>query len=156
VAGAHAIRSIAFDGDHLPIVALRDALATRVGDPLDRATLGHDRAALQQVLAARGYLAAVVEPGRVTLDASGGAFVTFGIATGPVFHVRSIAVTGAAAKDAGVVTIAQGDVALPDRLARERDAIATRLGARGTHAGVALEVTRDPAAAAVDVILAVR
>ena len=156
VSSRHEIRSVAFDGNHLPMAALRDSLTTRAGDTLDHAKLDRDRIALQNVLAARGFLAATVDEGRVTFDADGGAFVSFAIAPGPLFHVRSIAVVGASETDAGVVTIGKGEVVLADRLAHARDAIAERLTIRGKPATVALEVVPDAAAAMADVVLVAR
>ncbi len=152
---SHTIQSIAFDGKHLPMAELRGALSAHAGELLDHAKLDRDRLALAHVLSARGYLAASVGDAQVTLDAAGGAFVSFEVVLGPVFHVRSIEVVGATAKDAGVVTIATGDVAIADQLAHERDAIADRLAARGRSSSVALQIIPDVATATVDVTLAV-
>ena len=132
---------------------LRDVLSTHAGDVLDRTKLAHDKLALEGVLAARGYLAAKVDAGRVTFDASGGAFVTFAISKGPVFHVRSIVVSGATEKDAGVMTISTGEVVLAERLAHAREAIAERLKSRGKPSTVALDVILDAKTASADITL---
>jgi outer membrane protein assembly factor BamA len=148
------VQSVSLDGGfRLPDAALRDVLTTRAGDQLDEAKLAHDRVAMQDVLAARGYLAASVGAAQVTFDEAGAAFVTFPVAIGPVFHVRSVQVMGAAPKDAGVVTLSAGEVVSPARIAEARDALADRLTARGKHGSVTVQTTTDAAAAAVDVVL---
>jgi outer membrane protein assembly factor BamA len=147
------LESVALDAHDLPVTSLREVLASRAGDPLDRAKLEHDRAALQNALAARGYFAAKVGAADVSFDEHGGAYVTFAIDQGPEFHVRTVEVTGATAKDAGVVTLTAGEVASPARFAQAREALAERLAARGKPATVTVEVTTDEAAAAVDVVL---
>jgi len=147
------IESVAFDGDRLPVAALRDVLATHAGDVVNTATLEHDRAALRAALASRGYLRANVSPAQVTFDDDGGAFVTFAIDQGSEFHVRSVNVAGAPAKDAGVVTITAGEVASPVHIEEERQALATRLAARGKQATVTVQMATDDAASAVDVTL---
>lgn len=148
------IASIALDGGRdLPVTSLREVLASHAGDLLDRATLEHDRAALQDALARRGYLAAKVGPAEVRFDERGSAYVIFTIDAGPELRVRRVTVTGVAAKDAGVVTLAPGEVASPERFEEAREALADRLDARGKPAQVAVEVTTDEAAGAVDVVL---
>ena len=79
--------------------------------------------------------------------------MTFSVETGPEFHLRSVQVTGAAPKDAGVVTLSAGEVASPARIAEARDALADRLTARGKPASVTVQTTTDASAAAVDVVL---
>jgi hypothetical protein len=153
--GPRLLRSVAIDGHGLPLVALREVIATRVGEPADPARLEHDRAALADALHARGYLAAKVAPARVSGDVTG-AYVTFAIAQGKLYRVRSVVVTGASAREAGVVTLAAGDTALPDRIERAREALADRLAARGKKLNVELELATDDAAAAVDVSLVAR
>jgi len=147
------IESVSLDGERLPVAALRDVLATHAGDLVDSAKLEHDRSALQAALARRGYLRANVSPAQVTFDDDGGAFVTFAIDQGTEFHVRSVNVAGAPAKDAGVVTITAGEVASPVHIEEERQALATRLAARGKQATVTVQIATDDAAGAVDVTL---
>jgi outer membrane protein assembly factor BamA len=147
------IESVSFDGDRLPVAALRDALATRAGDLLDASALAHDRAALQATLAGRGYLRAKVSPAQVNFDDDGGAFVTFAIAQGTEFHVRSVNIAGVPAKEAGVVTIAEGEVASPAHIEEARQALAAWLAARGAPATVTVQIATDAAAGVVDVTL---
>lgn len=154
-AKAHQVESIAFEGRALPVPALRAVLSTHTGDTLDIARLEKDRVAVEAELVARGYLAAKVAPAQVGFDA-GGAFVTFAVTQGPLYHVHAIAVTGATARDAGVVTLVAGDPVEADRLAHARDALSARLGARGKSGAVAVELARDDREATVDVELSVR
>jgi len=102
------IQSIAFDGRSLPVMAMRQILASRPGDLLDSAKLERDRASLQAFLEARGFLAARVDVPSVTFAPNGGAYVSFAIAQGPMFHVRNVRLVGASDQD-GVVTISPGD-----------------------------------------------
>jgi len=149
------VQSVSLDGGpRLPDAALRAVLETRAGDQLDAAKLGHDRTAMQDTLAARGYLAAKVGAAQVSFDESGAAYVTFAVDPGRQFHVRSVTVTGATAKDAGVVTIAAGEVVSTSRITQARDALADRLAARGKRGTVTVNMSTDEAAAAVDVVLA--
>ncbi|HEY1556782.1 MAG TPA: POTRA domain-containing protein [Kofleriaceae bacterium] len=154
-AGPQVIAGVALDGHGLATAGLRGVLATLPGTQLDAARLTHDRDALRDTLVARGYLAARVSAPAVTLDASGAAFVTFAIAQGPLYRVRSVAVTGASARETGIITLATGDVALAERIASARVALADRLAARGKRGEVSAHVVPDDAAAAVDVELAV-
>jgi len=147
------IASIALDARDLPVTSLREVLASHAGDMLDGATLDHDRAALEDALAQRGYLTAKVGAAQISFDERGSAYVTFAIDAGPEFHVRKVEVTGATAKDAGVVTLSTGEVASPTRFAQAREALSERLAARGKKASVTVQVTTDEAAAAVDVVL---
>ncbi len=155
VTRAQEVESVALEGRGLPMPALRAVLATKTGDIVDRAKLDHDRDALEATLVARGYLDAKVEPAQVDLDANGGVLVTFAIAQGPLFHVRSVSLTGAGERDAGIVTIAEGEVALPAHVSEARDALAERLAARGKRRPVTAQVTTDHASATVDVQLVV-
>jgi outer membrane protein assembly factor BamA len=155
VARPQEVESVALEGRGLPLPALRAVLATRTGDIVDRAALDHDRAALAAVLVARGYLDAQVAPAHIDFDVNGGVFVTFAISQGPEFHVRSVELTGAGERDAGVVTLAAGQVAQADHLAQARDALADRLAARGKRRPVTIQVTPDHASATVDVQLVV-
>lgn len=149
------VESVAFDGPRdLPAAALRDVLTTRSGDVLESAKLEHDRDALQSALVARGFLAAHVGEPQVSFDDDGGAFVTFAIEQGAQFHVRGVAVEGAAAKDAGVVTLAAGEVASSARFEQERQALATRLAARGKPSNVVVQTS--VAGDAVDVTFVVQ
>lgn len=149
------VESVALEGDHLPMATLRAALSTHIGDQLDRGKLAHDRAAMKAALVARGYLDAQVEPAQVLFD-HGAAFVTFAVAPGPSFTVRSVKVVGATPRDAGVVTIAQGEIVLADRIAHARDALADRLAARGKPRAVSVRVVPDEAHASVDIELVAR
>jgi outer membrane protein assembly factor BamA len=149
------VRSIALEGQKLPKARLRAVLATHAGDQLDTAHLAHDRDAMERELADIGYLAARVEPAIITFDARGAAYITFEIATGKLFHLRTVEVTGAA-RDAAVVTIASGDDAIRERIEHARVALAEGLARRGKPASVELSVHTDLAAAAVDVVLATR
>lgn len=147
------IESVSLDGERLPAAALRDVLTTHAGDVPDASKLEHDRMAMQVALAARGYRRATVSPAQVTFDADGGAFVTFTVAPGTEFHVRSVNIAGVPAKDAGVVTLAPGEVASPVHIEEARQALATRLAVRGTPATVTVHLAIDDAAGAVDVTL---
>ncbi|MBV8758038.1 MAG: hypothetical protein JO257_12200 [Deltaproteobacteria bacterium] len=142
------VESVALDGPtDLPAAALRDVLATRSGDQLDSGRLAQDRVALQGALVARGYLAAQVGEPQVSFDEDGGAFVTFPIERGAQFHVRAVAIEGAAAKDAGVVTLGAGEVVSAPRLEEARQALATRLASRGKPSRVAVQMSTDAGAA---------
>lgn len=147
------VQSVAVDGRGLPVHALRALLTTRAGDLLDGNRLEQDRIALEGELAARGYLAAVVEPADVTFGPAGGAFVTFSITQGPVFKLRSVTVTGATEREHGVLTIAAGDDAIADRIERARQNLADHLSSRGQAREVTVALRTDRAANAVDVEL---
>ena len=153
------VRSVALDGLRLPQARLREVLETRPGAPLDRARLERDREAMERRLAELGYLAARVDPATVTFDKAGAAYVTFEIDQGKLFHLRSIEVTGAG-RDAVVVTLTPGDLAVRDRIESARDALTDaldrRAGPRDRPASVELSVRTDLAAAAVDVTFATR
>lgn len=148
------VKSVAFDGRSLPLAMLRAAVSTRPGDQLDADKLAADREALIAALAARGYLAARVDPAHV-VQTGAGAFVTFAVVPGPQYRVRSVAVVGASQRDAGVVTVAAGEIVEAHRIERARAALADRLAARGKPGDVEARVTRDPAQAAVDIELVV-
>jgi outer membrane protein assembly factor BamA len=149
------VQSVALDGHgNLPIVALRAVLSTHAGDQLDSKKLEQDRASLEATLVARGYLHANVKAAEVMFDAGRSAYVMFSIAQGPLFHVRSVTVSGAAQRDTGVVTIATGDIMMQDRVERARGALADRLAARGKSVAVTTNVVTDDTAASVDVELA--
>ena len=146
------IESVALDGDDLPMAALRAALATRVGAPLDQATLARDRSALEAVLVARGYLAAHVAPAQVLSD-GGAADVTFDVHPGRLFVISHVSVVGASPLDAGVVTLSPGDPVLASRLAEARQALTARLISRGAaHAVVTTHLTQDLAHATATVV----
>ena len=147
------VESVALDGKDLPVAALRQVLSTRTGDQLDPDKLAADHDALVTALVARGYLEARVAKAQVMFDAAGGAFITFDMTTGPLFHVRDVRVIGAAERDTGIVTIARGEVVRADRLEQARAALATRLLARGKPATVALDLEHDALTSSVDVVL---
>lgn len=150
------IQGVALDGGRdLPSAALRAVIATRAGDLLDAPRLERDRAAIEAELAARGYRSAHVAPASVTHGPRGGAYVVFDVDAGPMFHLRSVAVTGPGKRDAGVVRLAAGDEARSDRMRLARQTLADTFLHRGGKA-VELQVTTDPAAAALDVVLATR
>ena len=149
------VRSVTLDGHHLPLAALRQLLSSQPGSLLSADALARDRAAMERALIARGYLAAVVAPASVTHGPAGDAYVVFDLVPGPLFHLRSIAVTGPG-KDAGVQTLSPGDPAIGARLDDARTALAAALARRGRSGVVALSVRTDVAAAAVDVELATR
>jgi outer membrane protein assembly factor BamA len=137
------VESIALDGDDLPMSALRAALATPVGAPLDDAALARDRAALEAVLVSRGYLAAHVAPAQVLSD-GGAADVTFEVRPGRQFVISHVSVVGASPLDAGVVTLSPGDPVLASRLAEARQALTARLVSRGApHATITTHLTPD-------------
>jgi outer membrane protein assembly factor BamA len=146
------VQSVAFDGRALPLTVLRSVLTTQAGELVDDAKLGRDREALVAALAARGYLAARVDAPRVVVGESG-AFVTFAIDLGVQFRVRTVSVAGAVQRDAGVITLAAGEVFAAERVARAREALADRLAARGKHSVVEARVLPDLAAGVVDVEL---
>jgi outer membrane protein assembly factor BamA len=151
------LQSIALDGRDLPTAQLREVLSSHVGEQLDYGKLDADRVALREALAARGYLAADVDAPVVTFGTGGGAFVTFAVHPGALYHLRDVTVTGPAARAAGVVTIGAGEVAEADRIARARQGVANVLATRGKTSGaVEAKLHVDAAAAAVDVELATR
>lgn len=150
------VQSIAIDGHGLPLAALRAALTTRPGQQLDAQRLEHDRGALEAELASRGYLSARVDPAIVTFGAGGGAFVTYQINQGPVFHFRAIRVVGASEKDTGVVTISPGEEANPGRIERARQQLAANLVRHGGKPRqVVVSTHQDAAQASVDLELSV-
>jgi outer membrane protein assembly factor BamA len=146
------VQSISFDGRSLPMATLREALVTKLGDVVDQEKLARDRESLLSALADRGYLAAQVDaPHVVQTDA--GAFVTFAVNPGPEFRVRSVTVSGATPLEAGVVTLAAGDIVDGHRLERAREALADRLAARGKRRDVLVHLSTDDAHAVVDIEL---
>jgi len=153
---AQEIQSVAIDGGRgLPLAALRARLQTRPGLMIDATALALDRGAIEGELMERGRLAAKVEPATVTFDRDGGAFVTFTVAQGPMFKLRSVRVDGATDKDTGVVTLGVGDEASADRIERARQALGENLARRGKPSAVAVSVTPDLASGVVDVVFAV-
>jgi outer membrane protein assembly factor BamA len=151
------VQSVAIDGGHgLPLATLRSVLHTQVGRTLDDAALDRDREALETALEERGYLAAHVAPPSVTYDARGGAYIVFDIDRGPMFHLRSVEVTGPGEREVGVVTIAAGDEAVRARVEHARQALLETFARRGHKADVELTQRTDFAAAAVDVVIATR
>lgn len=150
------ILSVSIDGRGLPMAALRDVLETQAGTLIDLSTVQRDRAALTKVLVDRGYLAARVDPPRVMFGAGGAVYVTFPVAQGPMFRIRSIRVAGASANEAGVVTLAGGEVADADRIALTRRAVEARLKVRGKQDAVEASLALDSAAGLVDIQLTAR
>src|SRR5689334_9608277 len=150
------VQSIAVDGGrNLPRSALRAAVSTKIGDQVDTQRLERDRAAIVAELEARGYLAAKVAPASVTHARRGGAYIVFDVEPGPVFHLRSVAVTGPGQRDAAVIHLAAGDEASQDRIALARQTLAESFARRGGKQ-VELLVTTDVPAAALDVELATK
>ena len=155
------VQSVALDGSRgLPVAELRATLATHAGELLDAQKLEHDRGALETALVNRGYLSAKVAPASVMFDSSGGAFISFAIERGALFHVRNVEVVGATEQNAGVVTIKKGEVVRSDKLERARAALAERLVVRSAKQtqkpSVAVKLEPDEATAAVDVVLGVK
>lgn len=148
------IQSVSFDGRNLPLAALRDVLATRAGNLIDLDTVKRDRAALEQTLVGRGYLAAKVAEPRVTFGAGGAVYVTFAIAQGPLFRIRNVTVLGATVADAGVVTLGAGEIADADRIGNARRALEARLRVRGKTTTVDAKLALDATHGVVDVELA--
>jgi hypothetical protein len=170
VARLQEVRSVALDGRNLPEARLREVLRTRTGEQLDSTRLERDREAMEQRLAELGYLAARVDPPTVTFDRAGAAYVTFEIDQGKLFHLRTVEVTGAG-RDAVVVTLTSGDLAVRHRIESARDALSDALERRADQrpghravrgepreppSSVELSVHTDLAAAAVDVTFATR
>ncbi len=153
---AQEIQSISIDGRGLPLATLRAVLTTHVGQLLDGTKLEQDRVALETELATLGYLAARVESPSVTFGANGGAFVSFQISQGAVFHLRQVQVSGATERDAGVVTLASGDEAIASRIERARQTIAGNLARRGKPNQVVVAMRTVPEAALVDLELITR
>ncbi len=150
------VQSIAIDGGRLlPRSALRAVVSTKVGDRLDERRLERDRAAIEAELEARGHLSAKVAPASVTHGPRGGAYVVFDVEPGPMYHLRSVTVTGPGQREADVVRLAAGDEASHVRITRARQALADTLARHGGKQ-VELVVTTDEAAAALDVELATR
>jgi outer membrane protein assembly factor BamA len=147
------VQSVSLDGHDLPVTALRSVLATHTGDLLDSTKLATDRAALEAALIARGFLAARVQAAQVMFDSGGGAYVTYQITPGAMFHVRDVRVVGAPERDTGIVTIARGEIVNTERIEQARDALATRLAARGRAASVAIKLESDVLTRSVDVVL---
>lgn len=153
--GAHAgarVESVALDGDDLPMAELRAVLTTHIGGALDDAKLSRDRAALEAVLVAHGYLEARVAPAEVLFD-GGAADITFDVRPGRQFVISEVHVVGASARDAGVVTLAPGEPVLASRLAEARQALAARLAARGKPHTVTTQLAPDPSRATAIVTL---
>jgi outer membrane protein assembly factor BamA len=146
------VQSISFDGRALPLATLRDALATKQGDIVDAEKLASDRESMIAALAARGYLAAQVGPARI-VQTDRGAFVTFTVEPGPQFRVRSVSVAGATQLEAGVVTLAAGEIVDGHRIERAREALADRLAARGKRRDVLVHLSTDDDRALVDIEL---
>ncbi|MBS1119961.1 MAG: hypothetical protein H6Q90_2189 [Deltaproteobacteria bacterium] len=155
IAKSQRIESISIDGVGLPIAALRATMSTKLGTIVDDATLEADRARLLAALTRRGYLAAKVAPPVVTFG-GGGVYVVFDIVRGPLYHLSAVELVGPSWHDAGVVTIAAGDEALGDRLARARQAAQDTLSRHGKSVQVELILHPDPIAETVAIQLVTR
>ncbi|MGN6109931.1 MAG: hypothetical protein ACTHU0_32790, partial [Kofleriaceae bacterium] len=86
----------------------------------------------------------------------GGAYIVFDVETGPMFHLRSVVVSGPGRRDAGVVTLAAGDAAIRERLERARQTLVDTLARRRPRPEVELVTRVDQRAAALDVELVTR
>lgn len=150
------VLSVSLDGRELPVAALREVLETQPGTLIDLAAVQRDRVALTKVMVDRGYLAARVETPRVTFGAGGVVYVTFSITQGALFRIRNIAVAGASAHEAGILTLASGEVADADRIALTRRAVEARLKVRGKQHAVDAALALDTAAGLVDIQLTAR
>lgn len=140
------------DERRLPIQELRTLLSTKPHELLDDQKLARDRRVLEDALVARGYLAATVEPASVTFTKNGGAYVVFDVERGPLFRLGEVKVSGPAAGDADVVTIATGDEAVRSRIERARQTLADAVAHRGITVELALREDRATATLAVDLI----
>jgi outer membrane protein assembly factor BamA len=152
------IQSISIDGGNgrLPITALRAALSSRVGGIADDGVLARDREALETMLEARGYLSAKVAPPTILDAPTGGTYVVFDVDPGPMFHFRTVEVTGPGKQEVGVVTIASGDDAISERATHARQALEATFARRGRKVSVELAQHTDVSAAAVDVTITTR
>jgi outer membrane protein assembly factor BamA len=148
------VESVALEGRDLSIAALRSVLVTHPGDMLDAAKLTADREALRASLVASGYLDARVQAAQISFDSAGGAYVTFALNPGALFHVREVTVTGAPASETGIMTIGRGDVVRADRLEQSRDALTTRLSSRGKPERVTIRLVPDASTSTADIVLA--
>jgi outer membrane protein assembly factor BamA len=148
------VQSVSLDGRSLPS-NLRSVLSLHAGERFDADKVVRDRNALITALTDLGYLRAHVSDPVVTHDSTGGVFVTYAIAQGPQFVVRTVTVTGVTDKDAGVVTLAAGEIVAADRIVHARQALAERLRVRGKRGAVTANVHPDPAGTVADVELAV-
>ena len=146
------VQSIAFNGRALPTATLRQALSTKPGDVLDEEKLARDREAVLAALASRGYLAAKVGAARI-VQTNAGAFVTFAVEPGTQFRIRSVRVAGTTQLEAGVVTLAAGEIVDGHRIDRAREALADRLAARGKRRDVMVHLSTDEALPLVDIEL---
>ncbi len=155
VATSQEVRSISIDGAGLPIAALREMLATKIGTTVETSMLETDRVALQAELAQRGYLAAKVASPVVTFG-GGGVYVVFDIERGPLYHLGTIELVGPSWIDAGVVTLASGDEAIGDRIARARQAAQDTLSRHGKQVAVELVMDLDEVTETVDLMLVTR
>lgn len=157
---SQAVQSVSIDTPNatamdrrLPLADLRRLLTTKPGELVDAYKLETDRRALEEALAARGYLAAKVAPATVTFD-DAGAYVVFDVERGPMFRLRNVTVTGPGERHIGVVTLSPGDDAVKSRLDRARQTLQELLAARASRSTVELRLHADHATASVDVELA--
>lgn len=150
------VQSLSIDGAGVPVAQLRSAMETKIGTTVDTATLERDRETLEATLQARGYLAANVAPPIVTYGPNGGAYIVFSVERGRLFHLGSVTLEGPSWKDAGVVTLAEGDEALSERLVHARRAAEATLARHGKPLRVELVLHPDHAEATLDVTLVTR
>nr|HEX4314879.1 POTRA domain-containing protein [Kofleriaceae bacterium] len=136
------VAAVAFDGKGLPLAQLRDAVATRAGSVLDDATLAGDRDLVRATLVARGYLDASVDTAVTRLPR--GAYVSFAVTPGALYHVGRVRVVNARTDRHPVVTIASGDEALASSI----DDARAHVGAAATA-----QLRADRARATVDIDL---
>jgi outer membrane protein assembly factor BamA len=157
-ADPHAVASIRFEGENLPLAALERALTLEVGAPLREDDVAHDRAALVATLQARGHLAAEVTGVRVTW--ADGAHVVFEVAAGGVYQVASVRVEGAYtrrfAELAAVPTLLAGQPWHPDRAAANVTLLRDWLAQRHVKADVTARRVVDHVRHTVDVTFVVR
>jgi hypothetical protein len=133
------IAGIAFDGGHLPLARLRDAVSTHAGDAVATADLARDRSTVRATLVAEGYLDAVVDTAAVTHTAAG-AFVWFAVRPGARYHVGRVHVVDATPGRTTVVTLLSGDdaraAAIDDARAQAGGDARVELSAHRTSATV--------------------
>jgi outer membrane protein assembly factor BamA len=155
-APAHVVKGVALDGQGatLPEAELRRLVATQVGAAVDPGLLDLDREAIAQTLVARGYLAATTTA--TVTNTAGGAYVVFDVATGPLYRVRSVAITGPAQSLEASLQSTIGEDASDERIAQVRRAVVDSLAGRTGKIAVDLAVIADAATASVDLEVSTR
>jgi hypothetical protein len=136
------VRCIRFVGDVDP-AAVRGALHTKVGAPVDAGDVAADRALIEATLVLDGHLDASV-------TADGGIDVTFHVAAGPVYRLGAVRVIGDAARRypalADELTIAAGGDVSVRAIERTQERLATWLTVHGVARALvthALTIDRD-------------